>query len=138
MSHAPNPSPAQIRAQSDLISTIAHNRHIPEVAQVAQLLQATYRAVAKFSAVHTGGIWIWCNGRPLLSRPSKFKSIECNQGVIYLKGNLHWASGGTHQYPSVGHKGAECILEFTSYGLPVCGSDWTMHILELERLADDV
>ena len=124
--------------RNPLLQLIKSNLHLPLIREAASLVLATYQVRAIFTAIGVGDIWIWVNYRPLVWRDNKHTDVSFGKNVIYIDGNLNRRSGGSNQYPSIGHEGATCELEFISYGLPEFHSSqykgWKMQIISIEKL----
>lgn len=117
---------------------VTSNLHIPIMQTIHDLAIKQYKIQAKFEYQGFNGHRIWCNGKQLVHRPSKFKDIVFHKNVIQvIEHNFSHKSGGSHSWPAVGQfKGAYCILEFISNGLPFIDktNGWLMTIQTIEEI----
>lgn len=118
---------------ANLIQT---NQHLSIFQQLKDLVLSNYTVVARFEYLGYNGDIIWANSQRLVYRANRDSNFSLGNGVILRENNLNTKGGGSRRYPSVAFKGAYCILEFTSYGLPVVDdiNGWFIHIYSITKL----
>lgn len=112
---------------------IQNNQHLDLFKQLKDLVLSTYKVVAKFTYLGYNGAEIIANNQVLIWRNKKFSDFSIGKNVTIIKHNFSHKQGGSHSHPSIAYSGAECILEFISYGLPFVNktNGWSIEIISI-------
>lgn len=115
---------------------IRTNQHIDLFKKLKDELFSNYKVVAEFKYLGFNGPSIICNNQVLVRRPNKFSDFVVGDNVKVIKHNFSHKQGGSHSTPAVSYIGAECTLEFISYGLPFVDriNGWSINIINLEKI----